>query len=170
MRGVLAIFAAAFSLFSVPSIAFEKNPLLPDPVLTPGAVRSVDRAEICRPGYSKSVRNTSRETKEEIYRKYGVVKDHRRYKIDHLVPLSIGGADSAENLWPSPLFGGFNGRDKDRLELQLYRLVCHEGHDVRQAQNDIRTDWTAAYKKHCFAPGSCPSFMEYLERKKKPSP
>jgi hypothetical protein len=40
-------------------------------------------------------------------------------EIDHLVPLCLGGANTARNLWPQQRF-----KAKDRLEARLCREVC----------------------------------------------
>ncbi|MGE0109027.1 MAG: HNH endonuclease [Bdellovibrionales bacterium] len=152
-------------LLSFPAMA-EEGALLPHKVLTPGEVRSTNVEEICQPGYSKSVRRTSPQLKRSIYKKYGIKEWHKRYKIDHLIPLSIGGSDNAPNLWPSPLFTSpMNGYDKDRLEFKLYRMVCHEDYDVKKAQKAIQENWLEAYKAYCSEPDSCPSFVDYMEER-----
>jgi len=76
------------------------DPNRPDPRLTPGAVLTTDTTIVCQHGYSASVRHTSGRMKAAIYREYGVVHGSGHYEIDHLIPLSIGGADVAANLWP----------------------------------------------------------------------
>lgn len=150
-------------LFSSPVFAQDQSIILPNKTLTPGQVRSINVDEICQPGYSKSVRRTSRKLKRSIYKRYHIKNYRKRYKIDHLIPLSIGGSDNAPNLWPSPLFPQpINGHDKDRLEFKLYRKVCHAGYDVQQAQKEIQNNWLDAYDKHCSEPDSCPSFITYM--------
>src|SRR5690606_24877032 len=61
------------------------------------------------------------ETKAQIYEMYGVpAKERRRYTIDHFIPLSIGGNNSMENLWPE------HKRIKNtrpNLEMEIYELV-----------------------------------------------
>ena len=61
------------------------------------------------PGYARSVRHTSGKLKAFIYREYGVNRRGGHYEIDHLIPLGLGGADVAANLWPEP-------RDADTVE------------------------------------------------------
>jgi hypothetical protein len=76
----------------------------PDPDLTPGAVLQVTAAEVCRPGYSKSVRHVDGKTKALVYREYGI-KHHRSgaYEVDHLISLGLGGSNDIRNLWPESL-------------------------------------------------------------------
>jgi len=46
-------------------------------------------------------RNVSKQTKTQIYNLYNIPKEDRGdYIIDHIIPLSIGGSNSKENLWP----------------------------------------------------------------------
>ncbi len=162
----IGLIALVFCCFATASLAEEKVRLVPNRTWTPGAVRSFDVREICQPGYSKSVRKTSKKLKDKIYKKYDVEKDPKRYKIDHLIPLSIGGADTEANLWPSPLFTQpVNGYDKDRMEFRLYRMVCYEGYNIREVQRALQKNWQFAYDEYCPERDSCPSFVTYMENK-----
>jgi hypothetical protein len=137
------------------------DPIRPDPRLTPGAVVTTDPSAVCYPGYSRTVRHTSGMLKHQIYVEYGVDHNGHHYEIDHLVPLSIGGADVAENLWPQSYdTAPWNANVKDRLELKLLHLVCHGDIPMAQAQQEIATDWVAAYQKYCPTEQDCPSYDE----------
>lgn len=121
----------------------------PDPHLTPGAVVSIDVDKICTPGFAKAVRRTSRALKLAVYAAYHIAPDSSRYEIDHLIPMALGGADVAANLWPESFdLNGGNARDKDRLETFLYHEVCARKIPLRQAQLEIAKDWRAAYRKY----------------------
>ncbi len=76
---------------------------LPDPRCTPGAYDpQVTKAVLCAPGYTtRSYRPPSWETNrakwdviEPVYGQRGVAGE-----LDHLVPLTLGGANSVSNLW-----------------------------------------------------------------------
>jgi hypothetical protein len=122
--------------------AHAADQFLPDPKLTPGAVLTTDRAIICQPGYSKSVRHTSGRLKHEIYLEYGINKEGGHYEIDHLIPLSIGGADVRENLWPeSRNTQPWNANVKDKLENYLHNEVCAGRIQVEEAQKAMSSDW-----------------------------
>lgn len=120
---------------------------MPDPALTPGAVLTADVAKVCAPGFARAARHTSRAVKLAIYAAYRVAPDSGRYEIDHLIPLALGGADVAENLWPQR-YGDGNAAEKDRLENFLHREVCAGKLPLREAQAEIATDWRAAYRKY----------------------
>jgi hypothetical protein len=63
-------------------------------------------------------------------------------------PLSIGGSNSIENLWPESYWTVWNAHVKDRLEDRLHALVVSSKLDLKTAQRQIATDWIAAYKKY----------------------
>lgn len=142
---------------NTPAFARENKP---DPRLTPGEIQTSDLSLVCKRGYSKSVRKTTRHMKQETYRLYGI-EDHANFKIDHLVPLSLGGADSMANIWPSDFAAGkYNADSKDRLELKMRFMVCHQNMNVLDAQHMFMKDWTEGYDRYCPTRAACPSFDE----------
>jgi hypothetical protein len=155
----LGALACALVVVLFSQVARAGDPIRPDPRLTPGAVLTTDTAIVCQHGYSASVRHTSGRMKAAIYREYGIVHGGGHYEIDHLIPLSIGGADVAANLWPqSHDMQPWNADVKDRLELRLLHLVCHGDVPIAEAQHDIAADWIAAYQKYCATARDCPSY------------
>jgi hypothetical protein len=122
---------------------------LPDRALTPGDVMDVTAAEICAPGYTKTIRNVPSALKRQVYAAYheepqtGVCCE-----IDHLIPLELGGSNATRNLWPQRYDRQWNAHDKDRLEGRLHRLVCSGKLDLKSAQSAIATDWITAYREY----------------------
>lgn len=158
-RHLLSLVIAVASLTPLPAVAAD--PVTPDPKLTPGAAATTDVRLICKNGYAKSVRHTSGKLKAKIYREYGIDKRAGHYEIDHLVPLSIGGADVAANLWPESYeTRPWNAAIKDRLEARLHHLVCDEGLDIQEAQKAIAENWIDAYKKFCPTATDCPAYRK----------
>ena len=120
----------------------------PDPRRTPGAILPVTAADVCAPGYTRRVRHVPLSEKGQAFAAYGVVpRPGERFEIDHLVPLEIGGANSLLNLWPQPFAGQWTAADKDRLENRLHRQVCAGQEPLAQAQQEIASDWIAAYRR-----------------------
>jgi len=123
---------------------------LPDPRLTPGDVLTTDTNTICRPGYTKTVRNVPSSVKNAVYREYGIATHQpREYEVDHLISLELGGSNSIQNLWPqsyqtTPL----NAHVKDKLENRLHSLVCSGQVPIQEAQRAIAQDWIGAYQKY----------------------
>jgi hypothetical protein len=96
---------------------------MPDPTLTPGAVRTTNIGEICSTG-TRELRRWSRDRDDRIMIEYG---PHPQYEIDHLIPLGIGGADDDANLRAEPRRSVepiWNAERKDELEWKLRDLVC----------------------------------------------
>jgi hypothetical protein len=122
--------------------------VVPDPTLTPGAVRTTDVSDVCTHGTSQ-LRHWSRERDAKIMVEYGLPLDSRSsYEIDHLIPLGIGGADDDANLWPEPtrrLEPEWNAERKDELEWKVRDMVCSGRIDIDIAQQAFATDWTAAW-------------------------
>jgi len=128
--------------------------VLPDPVVTPGAVfDDVGPAEICELHYTQGVRQPRFNDKVAAFANYGVsIRDRDVYQVDHLVPISLGGSNAQENLWPQPYQEGGGAEEKDLLERQLRGLVCSEVITLEEAQTAIATDWWQAYATYMDLP------------------
>lgn len=129
------------------AIPAEHVPYLPNSKLTPGDARSKLKDEICAAGYIKSVGRTTSTQKDEVFKRYGIVR-RGDYDIDHLISKGLGGSKDMKNLYPQPLKGPWNMQKKDQLENHLHRLVCSGKLDLSLAQREIAHDWIAAYKKY----------------------
>lgn len=116
---------------------------LPNSGLTPGDVDERDRATICMTGAAEQRRSVSYATRDRVYLAYGIPRGHRKglYRIDHLVPLELGGSNRASNLWPQPYA---DSKLKDRVERQLHNAVCNGSITLESAQRAIANDWHTA--------------------------
>lgn len=124
------------------------SPTRPDPKLTPGATFPVTAADVCTPGYSRSVRNVPAEVKQQAYAEYGIARHPPgAFEVDHLISLELGGSNSIKNLWPQSYHTEpWNARVKDALENRLHQEVCAGRMPLARAQHEIATDWIASYK------------------------
>jgi len=158
--------------------------ILPDASITPGATDPsvTDAVALCGhdwkqgPGgqppvkgggdtYSQAARHTPSGLKNQVFVDYGLTNPNdggKRWEIDHLIPLALGGRDVEKNLWPQSRDTTFemNAWRKDKLESRLYNILCnHKAQDppltVQEAQTALRDDWTQAYQKYCSAGSSC---------------
>jgi hypothetical protein len=105
--------------------------------LTPGATNPVVTqsnvgSTICRPGYTKTVRNVSTLVKHAVDAEYGIPRSaQRNYVIDHLIPLEVGGGNDPKNLWPE---AKADAKVKDQLEAQMHAAVCNGSMTLADAQ------------------------------------
>lgn len=114
---------------------------LPDPHFTVGAVETTDAAKICSPGWARHVREQLtpeqwHSLKLQIMHWYGYDgRPLRNYELDHLIPLEVGGSDSAANLWPQPWP---QAHLKDRDENEMHDEICSGQITPEQAQEWFR--------------------------------
>ena len=122
---------------------------LPDPRCTPGvidpAVTQADiQSTICVFGYTSTVRPPEGQTEAfksgQAYPAYGLAAGTPG-ELDHLVPLELGGANDAANLWPE---AGPVPNPKDSVEDTLHRAVCDGPVGLARAQRAIARDWETA--------------------------
>lgn len=124
-------------------------PYLPDPAKTPGVAASTDKELVCQKEYPSRSRNVSNSTKKKVYESYGVDKKlcTKGCKIDHLIPIAIGGSNEVGNLWPHEYGAEWNVFAKTRLEIRLRKEVCNGQIPITEAQACIANDWTECFKK-----------------------
>ena len=151
---VLAVTVGWFLLRPQASTAgeamFVKGLTIPDPRLTPGAIRPVAVAELCREDGKDFDPEVPASVQQAVFQEYGMARDRAgEYQVDYLVSPQLGGTDSLANLWPQPYRARvWNARAKDTLEQRLRGMVCAGQIDLPEAQEAIRADWTAAYRKY----------------------
>lgn len=99
--------------------------------------------------HEEVVRDVPSALRQEVFHEYGIAHPRtENYEIDYLIAPGLGGAEDIHNLWPEPQSTVWNARVKDTLEERLHELVCAGSLDLPTAQNEIASDWIAAYKKH----------------------
>jgi hypothetical protein len=129
--------------------------ILPNLDLTPGVVGLTTKEQICakdvRPGAMQPVSETMT---FQVCAEYtidrahcvGLQPDGSGYKIDHLIPLELGGTDDKENLWPQP----YNPRpavpEKIAIGSWLRSQVCSDQMGLAVAQRAISGDWYQTFQ------------------------
>jgi hypothetical protein len=120
----------------VSSVRADDN-MLPNPRLTPGRVAKgpQDRQRV------------TEEVERHVFRLYQIPWRRRpEFKVDHLIPVELGGADTIDNLWPQSLsVKPYNASRKEYLVRQLLTLVAAGKMTLAQAQNEIREDWISCF-------------------------
>jgi hypothetical protein len=127
-------------LFALASEIQAQESLLPNPKLTPGRIAQSE----------KDLRGVSVEMEQKVFARYKLPWTRRAaYKIDHLVPLELGGADTIDNLWPQRLRARPYGPDRKELLAEvLLRRIARKEITIEQAQEQIRNDWIDAFIDH----------------------
>jgi hypothetical protein len=124
--------------------------VLPNPQLTPGAIRTVAIGDLCAVPHDEVVRSVPNALQRQVLKEYGVPNTRAdEYEVDYLITPGLGGTDDIRNLWPEPHSDtAWNSYAKDQLEERLHHLVCTGQLDLNTAQRQIATNWIAAYKRY----------------------
>ena len=114
--------------------------MLPDPMLTPG--------KVARNGQDRN--GVTEEMERYVFRVYHIPWRRRaEFKVDHLIPTELGGADSVDNLWPQSLsIRPYNAARKELLTRRLLALIAAGEMTLAQAQREIREDWISCFVEH----------------------
>lgn len=142
----------------------DTNDLMPNPLLSPGEIRTTDSVVICEQ-HTSEVRKTTSAMKKQVYAEYdvephvGICTDVIRKtkagtlvkescEVDHIIPLELGGADTVNNLWPQPYNpdSGLGAHAKDRVEDFLHQEVCTKQLGVVEAQREMVVEWEQIYR------------------------
>lgn len=81
-------------------------PRTPDPRLTPGSLCTTPTSHRHPEQIAYCERDVNFATKELIFQAYrrdlgySLSGDRYEYKIDHFIPLCLGGSNNVDNLWP----------------------------------------------------------------------
>jgi len=133
------MFAALLALI-LAAPARAEDDLLPDRKLTPGKVarRDEDRHGV------------TEEMERNVFGRYHIPWRRRpEFKVDHLIPAELGGADTIDNLWPQSLSTlPYNAQRKDLLTQRLLARIAAGEMTITQAQKEISEDWISCFVDH----------------------
>jgi hypothetical protein len=114
--------------------------LVPNPKRTPGRVAKRNKE---RGGVTLKM-------EQRVFARYRLPWSRRaEFKIDHLIPVELGGADTIDNLWPQSLRTKPYDADRKELltEILLGRIRAGQM-TLAQAQEQISRDWIDAFIDH----------------------
>ncbi|MFM7802654.1 MAG: hypothetical protein ACKO69_11040 [Limnohabitans sp.] len=153
MKPLLLIVTGSFVLVN---LSWSQPMGLPDATRTPGFVDTTVtqgniQSTVCVKGYTQRVRPdktyTNRLKREQIRQYRYTDKDPRKYELDHLIPLSIGGNPTdPRNLWPQPRKGEWSAEQKNELEWIVYKMLCRGELTLTEAQQRVAQNWVDAYQ------------------------
>lgn len=120
----LSAFIILLSSSLLPNVSFGTDVARPNPNLTIGTFCTTSDPDFKELRYAEQVpvcfRNVTTEQKDKIMVRYGYdPKDRYEYEIDHCIPLSLGGSNHFDNLWPQPR-DEYNSIAKNKLVKHLY--------------------------------------------------
>ena len=133
-RIVLAVLLVGLSL-AVPAQAGDA--MMPDRRLTPGKVARRD----------KDRRGVTEAMERKVFKRYRISWSRRaEFKIDHLIPVELGGADTIDNLWPQSLrVRPYGAERKQFLTKHLLAQIAAGKMTLAQAQEEISEDWISCF-------------------------
>jgi len=140
----LRLFAAA-AFISVPSFAAAQ---LPSAFQTPGGKGKANEAQVCAADFEASVKPVAKWQREQALERYGKRPEDFTGELDHLIPISLGGSNDPDNLWPLPANKDMGPAQKKELDLKLHQLVCDKTLKLKDAQDAIKKDWVKAYNQY----------------------
>jgi hypothetical protein len=125
---------------SFAATARAQDALVPDRKLTPGRVAERDKD---RGGVTLAM-------EQKVFARYRLPWSRRdEFKIDHLIPVELGGADTIDNLWPQSIRAKPYGADRKELLAEVLLTRIRAGQmTVAQAQEQISQDWIDAFIDH----------------------
>jgi len=126
--------------FGVATSGVAQESLVPNPKLTPGRVANTDKE---RSGVTPAM-------EQKVFARYRLPWSRlAEFKIDHLIPRELGGADTIDNLWPQRVRVRPYGADRKELLTEVLLAAVAKGQiTLAQAQEEIRRDWIDAFIDH----------------------
>ncbi len=140
VRGFLAA-----SVMALPAMAAAQ---LPNNYYTPGKAEKVDVKQLCAATFESSAKPVADWQKNSALERYGVRPENFSGELEHLVPVSLGGTNDPDNLYPFHAQGEYTAEAKQRLAQKLHELVCDGKLSLKQAQDVFKKDWTKGYKQY----------------------
>ena len=138
-------FMAAAALIGVPSYAAAQ---LPSSLQTPGNKSKANEAQVCAADFEASVKPMAKWQHDQALERYGKRPEDFTGELDHLIPISLGGTNDPENLWPLPANKDMGPEQKKALDLKLHQMVCDKTIKLKDAQDAIKKDWVKAYNQY----------------------
>ncbi len=103
-------------------------------------------AKVCAKDYVKTTTAVRAVAATDVFRAYGLDAKTAKasYKIDRLIPVSLGGNGTIQNVWPQPDAAVNGFKAKNDLEVHLRKLVCSGTITLDAATSALSADWYAA--------------------------
>src|SRR3954454_2257624 len=132
-------------VLGVPAIAAAQ---LPSSFQTPGAKGKANDAQVCAADFEASAKPMAKWQRDQALERYGKRPEDFTGELDHLIPISLGGTNDPDNLWPLPPSKDMGPEQKKALDAKLHELVCGKTMKLKDAQDAIKKDWVKAYNQY----------------------
>lgn len=121
-------------------VAQADEDMLPNRKFTPGRIARKD----------KDRQGVTEEMERRVFARYHIAWRRRlEFKVDHLIPLELGGADAVENLWPQSLsVRPYNALRKELLTQCLLARIAAGKMTLAKAQEEISADWICCFVEY----------------------
>ncbi len=136
---------AATAFIGVSSYAAAQ---LPSAFQTPGNKSKANEAQVCAADFEASVKPMAKWQRDQALERYGKRPEDFTGELDHLIPISLGGTNDPDNLWPLPANKGMGPAEKKALDQKLHQMVCDKTIKLKDAQDAIKKDWVKAYGQY----------------------
>jgi hypothetical protein len=138
-------FVAATAMVGVPALASAQ---LPSSFQTPGAKGKANEAQVCAADFEASAKPVAKWQRDQALERYGKRPEDFTGELDHLIPISLGGSNDPDNLWPLPANKTMGPDQKRELDLKLHQMVCDKTITLKAAQDAVKKDWVKAYNQY----------------------
>ena len=134
------IMCTALLVLGLAVVAQAGEDMLPNRKLTPGRIARKD----------KDRQGVTEEMERKVFSRYHIPWRQRlEFKVDHLIPLELGGADAVENLWPQRLnIRPYNALRKELLTQCLLARIAAGKMTLAKAQEEISADWISCFVEY----------------------
>jgi hypothetical protein len=100
--------------------ALVRGGAAPQLVPDPGQQRQGERAQVCAADFEASVKPIAKWQREQALERYGRRPEDFTGELDHLIPVSLGGTNDPDDIWPLPANKDMGPDQKKELELKLH--------------------------------------------------
>ena len=112
------------------------------------AIRTTDKHDICS-ARTGTIRHIEQSERIQAFKNAGIdLKESDEYEWDHRISLTVGGSNHISNMMLQSYRNRCNAHDKDKLEVRLHSLICHDKVAVIEAQEALYNRWKDGFKKY----------------------
>src|SRR5262249_32925896 len=116
MERKVCVLGLAALVTALPAIVSAQRP---SEFKTPRATTKDKVAQLCTADYATSAKPISNWQRNEALTRYGIRPESFTGELDHLVPVSLGGSNDPDNLWPFRGTGELSLDAKNALAAKL---------------------------------------------------